>query len=318
MEVLLEMLQYILRRTIMIVPILLGVTILVFSLMHISGDPVKLIYGTNLTDEMLQEKRHELGLDQPVYKQYFQWVNKAAVGDLGVSIRTHAPVWNMIRDRIWATLELTIIALFITLIVSIPTGIISAVKRYTIFDQFSRIFALFWVSMPYFWLGLIFMLIFSINLNILPVSGRGGPIWTLDGFKYLILPSLTLGLPPAALFMRIIRSNMLEIIHEDYVRTARSKGLGENKVIIKHAFRNALISVVTLLGLRIPWLFGGAVITETVFAWPGMGRLLVDSIMKRDYPVVQGVVLIIAIMVVISNIAVDFAYAYLDPRIRYD
>ncbi len=312
------MLQYILRRTLYIIPILLGVTIIVFSLMHISGDPVKLIYGTNLTEEMLQEKRHELGLDQPIYSQYFNWVSSAAVGDLGVSIRTHANVWDMIRSRIGATLELTIIALFITLLVSIPAGIISAVKRYTVFDQIARIFALFWVSMPYFWLGLILMLIFSINLNILPVSGRGGPLWTWEGLKYIILPSLTLGLPPAALFMRIIRSNMLEIINEDYVRTARSKGLREYNVVIKHAFRNALISVVTLLGLRIPWLFGGAVITETVFAWPGMGRLLVDSIMKRDYPVVQGVVLIIAILVVLSNIIVDFAYAYLDPRIRYD
>lgn len=312
------MVQYILRRTLLIIPILLGVTILVFSLMHISGDPVKLTYGTNLTADMLQQKRQELGLDKPIVEQYFHWLINALHGDLGLSIRTHSGVIQLINERVWATLELTTIALLITLVVSIPAGIISAVKRYTFFDQVARIFALFWVSMPYFWLGLIFMIIFSINLKLLPVSGRGGAIWTWEGFKYLILPSLTLGLPPAALFMRMIRSNMLEIINEDYVRTAKSKGLKEYTVVLKHAFRNALISVVTLLGLRIPWLFGGAVITETVFAWPGMGRLLVDSIMKRDYPVVQGVVLVIAILVVISNIIVDFAYAFLDPRIRYN
>ncbi len=310
--------QYVMQRLLMLIPILLGVTMLVFSLMHISGDPILLIYGTNLDQEIIAEKRHELGLDQPIYRQYLNWVGRAVRGNLGLSIRTHDYVWNMIRDRIKATLELTIIALVITLLVSIPAGIISAVRRYTLFDQLARFFALFWVSMPYFWLGLVLMLIFGINLQWLPISGRGGFILSGEGLRSLILPSLTLGLPPAALFMRVIRSNMLEVINEDYVRTARSKGLIEYKVIIKHAFRNALLSVLTLLGLRIPWLFGGAVITETVFAWPGMGRLLVDAIMKRDYPVVQGIVLLIAILVVIFNIIVDLLYAYLDPRIRFE
>lgn len=310
--------QYIMQRLLMLIPILLGVTMLVFSLMHISGDPILLIYGTNLDQEIIAEKRHELGLDQPIYRQYLNWVGRAVRGNLGLSIRTHDYVWNMIRDRIKATLELTIIALVITLLVSIPAGMISAVRRYTLFDQLARFFALFWVSMPYFWLGLVLMLIFGINLQWLPISGRGGFILSGEGLRSLILPSLTLGLPPAALFMRVIRSNMLEVINEDYVRTARSKGLIEYKVIIKHAFRNALLSVLTLLGLRIPWLFGGAVITETVFAWPGMGRLLVDAIMKRDYPVVQGIVLLIAILVVIFNIIVDLLYAYLDPRIRFE
>lgn len=310
--------QYVMQRFLMLIPILLGVTMLVFSLMHISGDPILLIYGTNLDQEIIAEKRHELGLDQPIYRQYLNWVGRAVRGNLGLSIRTHDYVWNMIRDRIKATLELTIIALVITLLVSIPAGIISAVRRYTLFDQLARFFALFWVSMPYFWLGLVLMLIFGINLQWLPISGRGGFIFSGEGLRSLILPSLTLGLPPAALFMRVIRSNMLEVINEDYVRTARSKGLIEYKVIIKHAFRNALLSVLTLLGLRIPWLFGGAVITETVFAWPGMGRLLVDAIMKRDYPVVQGIVLLIAILVVIFNIIVDLLYAYLDPRIRFE
>lgn len=312
------MFQYILQRTILLIPILIGVTLLVFSLMHLSGDPVLLIFGLNVPKDILDQKRAELGLDQPIPLQYLRWVSRVSVGDLGTSIRTGDSVWNMIEARIAPTLELTIIALIITLVVSMPTGIISAVKRYTIFDQFSRIFALFWISMPYFWLGLVLMLIFSINLQWLPISGRLGPIWEWKGFLSLILPSLTLGLPPAALFMRIIRSSMLDTLNEDYVRTARSKGLSERIVIFKHVLRNSIIPVLTLLGLRIPWLFGGAVITETVFAWPGMGRLLVDSIMKRDYPVVQGVVLIIAIIVVFSNLMVDIMYAVVNPRIRYD
>lgn len=311
------MYHYIIRRLFFLIPVVAGVTILVFSLMHISGDPVRLMYGINVSKQKIMEKRQELGLDKPVYEQYFRWLLKAVTGDLGKSIRTHDDVWDMIKSRLGATLELTVIALIITLIVSVPAGIISAVKRYTLVDQFSRFFALFWVSMPYFWLGLVLMLIFSVKLQWFPISGRSGPIWTYSGLLSHILPSFTLGLPPAALFTRIIRSSMLEVINEDYIRTARSKGLAERVVIWKHAFRNSMISVLTLLGLRIPWLFGGAVITETVFAWPGMGRLLVDAIMKRDYPVVQGVVLMIAILVVLSNLIVDIMYAYVDPRIRF-
>lgn len=312
------MFSFLIRRSLMTVPIIIGVTIIVFLLMQASGDPIRLIYGANVPPERVAQLREDLGLDLPIYQQYLNWVGNLLRGDLGISIRTNIPVFTMIRERIIPTLELTILALIITLAVSIPAGIISAVKRYSIFDHFSRVFALFWVSMPYFWLGIIFILIFSINLRWFPVSGRGGPVFSLNGFKHIILPSLTLGLPPAALFMRIIRSKMLEIINEDYVRTARSKGLKESVIVIKHCFRNALVSVVTLLGLRIPWLFGGAVITETVFSWPGTGRLLVNSIMQRDYPVVQGTVLMIALLVIISNILVDFSYVLLDPRIRYN
>ena len=207
------MFSFLIRRSLMTIPIIIGVTIIVFLLMQASGDPIRLIYGANVPPERVAQLREDLGLDLPIYQQYLNWVGNLLRGDLGISIRTNIPVFTMITERIIPTLELTILALIITLVVSIPAGIISAVKRYSIFDHFSRVFALFWVSMPYFWLGIIFILIFSINLRWFPVSGRGGPVFSLNGFKHIILPSLTLGLPPAALFMRIIRSKMLEIIN---------------------------------------------------------------------------------------------------------
>jgi len=302
----------------MVIPIIIGVTIIVFALMHVTGDPIALMFGPGVSSEMVAQRRAELGLDRPLIQQYFSWLGNAVTGDLGRSIRTGDSVASMIQDRIGATLELTVIALLITLLVSVPAGIVSAVKKYTIFDHLSRIFAMLWVSMPMFWLGLILILFFGVFWQVLPVSGRHGPLWTGAGFLSFIMPSLTLGLPPAALFMRLIRSSMIDVFNEDYIRTARSKGLGENIIVYKHALRNAILPVVTLLGMRIPWLFGGSVITETVFSWPGMGRLLVDSILKRDYPIVQGIVLIIAILVIFFNLVVDLLYGYIDPRIRYD
>ncbi|MBC7238609.1 MAG: ABC transporter permease, partial [Chloroflexi bacterium] len=215
------------------------------------------------------------------------------------------------------TLELTVLALILTVAIAIPAGIISAMRPYTIIDNASRFIALFWVSMPYFWLGIMLMMVFGLRLRILPISGRGGPLWTLEGLKSATLPILTLGLPPIALFTRLTRSAMLEVVNEEYIRTARSKGVRETIVVVHHGLRNALLPVVTLLGLRLPWLFGGAVITETVFAWPGMGRLLVNAVMERDYPVVQGIVLVIALLTVLANLVVDFAYVLIDPRIRY-
>ncbi|MBO8142571.1 MAG: ABC transporter permease [Firmicutes bacterium] len=310
--------RYIFKRLVSLIPTVLGVSLIVFSLMHISGDPVRLMYGPNVAQEKVDERRAELGLDDPILVQYARWLFRAVQGDLGKSIRTNDRVTTMIGQRVEATLSLTILALLITLVISIPAGVISAVKPYSVFDNASRVFALFWVSAPNFWLGLIFILIFGVQLGWLPISGRHGPLWSVDGFLSHILPALTLGLPPAALFTRLIRSNMLEVIHEDYIRTARGKGLPETVIVVKHAMRNSLIPVMTLLGLRMPWLFGGAVVTETVFAWPGMGRLMVDSIMKRDYPVVQGAVLFLALLVVLANLLVDVMYAWVDPRIKYD
>ena len=311
------MLSYVIRRFLVMIPILAGVTVIIFSLMHVSGDPVRLMYGPNVSKEMIEKKRKELGLDKPLYLQYLRWANRIIHGDFGYSIHVQDSVTSLIQARIGPTLELTTVALILTLIFAIPIGVLSAVKPYTVIDNFARFFALFWVSMPYFWLGIVFILLFGVELRMLPISGRGGPLWSLQGIDHIILPAMTLGLPPMALFTRIVRSSMLEVIHEDYIRTARSKGLDERKVIYRHALRNALIPVVTLLAVRLPWLVGGAVITETVFAWPGMGRLLVDAVTQRDYPVVQGIVLILSTLVVLSNLGADLLYAYIDPRIRY-
>ncbi len=310
------MLIYLGRRILILIPVVLGVTAIIFSLMHVSGDPVRMMYGPNVPKEKIEEKRVELGLDRPIYVQYVRWLSQLAQGRLGYSIHLHDSVSILIRDRVIPTLELTGVALLFTLAFSIPLGVLSAVKRYTIFDHLGRMFSTFWLSMPYFWLGLLFILILGVDLQILPISGRGGPLWTLDGFRHILLPALTLGLPPMALFTRLVRSSMLEVINEEYIRTARSKGARESVVIFHHALRNALIPVITLLGLRIPWLFGGAVVTETVFAWPGMGRFLVDAVTQRDYPVVQGIVLMLSILVLLSNLVADLAYAYVDPRIR--
>lgn len=295
-----------------------GVTLLVFSLLHLTGDPIRLLYGLNVPEEIVQQRREELGLNRPVPVQYLLWLGRAVRGDLGQSITTGDRVVAMIGARVGPTLELTILALLVTLTVSIPAGIVAAVRRDTWLDALSRIAALFWVSMPIFWLGLLFILVFGVKLGWLPISGRAETFWSLDGLRTHLLPVLTLGLPPAALFTRLTRSSMLEVIGEEYIRTARSKGLAERTVIVRHALRNALIPLLTLIGLRLPWLFGGAVITETVFAWPGMGRLLVDSVLKRDYPVVQGIVMAMAALVVASSLLVDLLYAYVDPRIRYD
>ncbi len=310
------MLIFLGRRVLILIPVVLGVTAIIFSLMHVSGDPVRMMYGPNVPKEKIEEKRIELGLDKPIYVQYVRWLSQLAQGRLGYSIHLHDSVSILIRDRIIPTLELTSVALLFTLVFSIPLGVLSAVKRYTIFDHLGRMFSTFWLSMPYFWLGLLFILILGVDLQLFPISGRGGPLWTVDGIRHILLPALTLGLPPMALFTRLVRSSMLEVINEEYVRTARSKGARESVVIFHHALRNALIPVITLLGLRIPWLFGGAVVTETVFAWPGMGRVLVDAVTQRDYPVVQGIVLMLSILVLLSNLLADMAYAYVDPRIR--
>lgn len=311
------MLDYIARRLLIMIPVLIGVTLIIFGLMHVSGDPVRLMFGPNVPREKVEEKRVELGLDQPIYVQYFRWIGQLLHGDFGRSIHVQDRVMSLIQSRIGPTFELTLVALLFTILLSIPIGVLSAIKPYSILDNMGRFFALFWVSMPYFWLGLVFILFFGVFLRWLPISGRGGALWTIDGLRHVLLPALTLGLPPLALFMRMVRSSMLEIINEDYIRTARSKGIREGRVIFRHALRNALIPVVTLIGLRVPWLFGGAVITETVFAWPGTGRLLVDAVTQRDYPVVQGIVVVLAALVLLSNLAVDLVYAYIDPRIRY-
>lgn len=294
------------------VPVVIGVTVVVFSIMHLApGDPVQLMLGPEAPAEAAEALRKKLGLDDPLHVQYLRWLSRVIRGDFGESIRGHQPVLEAIWIRLPATLELTLAAMMISLLIAIPAGIISAIKQYSLLDHSCMVGALFGVSMPVFWQGLMLMLIFSFYLGWTPISGRGS-------ISHLILPAITLGTFQAALVARLTRSSMLEVIRQDYIKTARSKGLRERIVIIKHALKNALIPVVTIVALQLPVLFGGAVITETVFAWPGMGRFMVQSIFNRDFPVVQGIVLIMTILVILANLLADILYTYLDPRIRYE
>ncbi|MBT9142852.1 MAG: Glutathione transport system permease protein GsiC [Dehalococcoidia bacterium] len=294
------------------VPIILGVTIVVFLIMHLApGCPTTIMLGDHATPEAIEELRDRFGLDDPLAVQYFRWLSQIARGDFGRSIHTRQPVLDMVLQRVPATIELTLTAMIVSLLIALPVGIISATKRHSIFDHAGMVGALFGVSMPVFWQGLMMILVFSFVLGWTPISGRGD-------ISHLILPAITLGTSMAALVARLTRSSMLEIIRQDYITTARSKGLVERIVIIKHALKNALIPVVTIVALQLPVLFGGAVITETVFAWPGMGRLIVTSIFVRDFPVVQAAVLIITMLVVLANLLADILYTFLDPRIRYD
>ena len=302
----------IIRRLISMVPIILGVTIVVFSILHIApGCPTTIMLGDHATPEAIEELRNRFGLDDPIPVQYFRWLSEVVRGDFGRSIHTRQLVSEMVLQRLPATVELSLTAMILAILIAIPVGIISATKQFSIFDHTGMLGALFGVSMPVFWQGLMMMLIFAFFLGWVPISGRGT-------ISHLILPAITLGTSQAALLARLTRSSMLEVIKQDYITTARSKGLVEKIVLIKHALKNALIPVVTILAIQLPVLFGGAVITETVFAWPGMGRLIVTSIFVRDFPVVQAAVLIIAVIVILCNLFADILYTYLDPRVKYD
>lgn len=313
------MTKYIIRRLLLFVPALIGVTILTSSLIYLSpGDPARLMLGPQARTEAIVQLREEMGLDKPFYIRYFDWMSKVFRGNLGRSLQRNENVGDMILNRVPATLQLAFFALIVALAIAIPTGVLSGLYPNSVFDNIARLFAVFWISMPSFWLGLVLLLIFSLNLNWLPISGQGGPMWTATGILHIILPAFALGARRVAILTRLIRSRMMEILQEDYIRTARSKGLPERLVVYRHAFRNVLIPVITVLGLQIPWLFSGSVIIEKVFAWPGMGRMLVDAVFKRDYPVVQGSILVFAIIVMALNLTVDLTYAYIDPRIKYD
>ncbi|MCL0051382.1 ABC transporter permease [Thermodesulfovibrionales bacterium] len=310
------MLTYIIRRLGLMVFIMLGVSVITFSMIHlVPGDPAEVIaterYGEEITAETIEHVRRELGLDQPVYVQYARWLINVLQGDLGYSFRTDRPVLDEILTRLPATLQLALAGMLVALIIAIPVGIVSATRQYSAVDNISMFGALLGVSMPNFWLGLLLILFFSVHLGWLPVFGRGG-------IEHLILPSITLGTGMAAITTRLIRSSMLEVLKADYIRTARAKGLKEKVVIYKHALKNAMIPVVTIVGLQFASLLEGAVIVEVIFAWPGIGRLLVDSIFARDFMLIQGCILFIAAMFVLVNLLVDISYAYLDPKIRYE
>ncbi len=302
---------YIIRRLLLAVPVLIGVSILVFAIIRfIPGDPARAIAGVHASESYIEQVRSELLLDEPLHVQYFVYAANLLQGDMGRSTFTRRPVTVELYERFPNTLLLTVTAMGIATVIGMSAGIVSATKRYSLFDNFSMLAALVGVAAPVFWLGLMFQLLFAVNLGWLPSGGMG--TW-----QHLVLPALTLGLATTALIARITRSSMLDVLRQDYITTARSKGLVERVVTYKHALKNALIPVITVMGMQFGILLGGAVLTETVFSWPGVGRLMVDSILARDYPVVQGAVLVLAVFFVTINLVVDIIYAFLDPRITY-
>ncbi len=272
--------------------------------------------GLRAQEEAVVRIRAELGLDKPYYIRYLNWLSNAVRGNLGRSLQRNEKVMDLIRERLPATLEMTLFAVLIALMVAIPVGIISATRADTFIDNILSFFSLFWVSMPGFWIAIVAVLLLSMHWGIFPISGRGGPLWTAKGLHYLALPGLILGIRQVAIISRLIRVSMLEILNEDYIRTARSKGLAEWKVVCKHALRNAMIPTVTIFGVQLPELMSLGVIIETVFAWPGTGRMLVDAVLKRDYTLVQGIVFVYALLVILMNLLVDLLYGYIDPRIK--
>ena len=310
---------YVLRRLVVTVPVLLGVSVLAFAIMRIvPGDPVRLIAGPDAPEDVVTRIRVELGLERPLHVQYLSFLARALQGDLGRSLRSRAPVVDEILARFPATLELTTVSMLIAVLIGIPLGLVSAVRRATWVDYTAMGVSLSTLSMPIFWVAIVAIWIFSLNLGWLPVSGRGGPVWTWNGLMHMALPALTLATTSIAIISRLTRSGMVEVLSREYVTTARAKGVPDVLVVGKHALKNALIPVVTVVGLQYGFLLGGAVVTETIFAWPGVGRLAMTSILQRDYPVVQGCVLLVAVLFVLINLAVDLLYGWLDPRIRYE
>lgn len=306
------MTNYVIKRLLLAVPVLFGVVILVFFMVRLTpGDPAVIMAGEQASEAEIELIRVQLKLDQPLHIQLGLFLENLIQGDLGRSTRSRAPVTSEIMTRFPNTLILMLTAMAIATLVGVTTGVISAVKQYSFFDAAAMFVALIGISMPVFWLGLLLMLYFSVNLGLLPAAGSG--TW-----KHLILPSIALATVPTAIISRMTRSSVLEVLRQDYIRTARSKGLRENAVIIQHALKNAMIPVITVVGLQAGTLMGGAVLTESVFNWPGLGRLMVDSILARDYPVVQGAVLLLAVVFIFVNLLVDILYALFDPRIRYD
>ena len=306
------MLRYIIRRVLFLIPVLLGVAFCVFTLLYLTtGDPARMVLGDMATDEAIKEFRDKEGLNDPYLVQFGNYVWKAINGDIGRSYSSRRPVMKELLTAFPYTLKLSAFAMIIAILIGIPCGIISAIKQYSWFDTITMIFAMVGLSMPVFWLGLLLILLFSVHLRWLPSSG-------FSTFKAMILPSVALAAQSISMVTRMTRSSMLEVVRADYIRTARAKGQKESIVIWVHALRNALIPVVTLCGLQFGSLLSGAILTETVFAVPGVGQLMIRAIMARDYPIVQGGVLFVAIAFSIVNLLVDLLYAYIDPRIKAD
>lgn len=337
------MVQFFFRRLGMIIPTFIGITLLTFLFIHlIPGDPILILAGERgITPEKYAELRAQFGYDQPFIVQYWDYLKGVLQGDLGNSLVTQRPVWSEFLPRFKATLELGICAMIFAVVVGVPTGVIAAVKRGSIFDHTAVGLSLTGYSMPIFWWGMMLIMLVSVNLDLTPVSGRisdmvflddsepltgfmlidtyfygeEGDFW--DAIHHLILPAIVLGTIPLAVIVRMTRSSMLEVLSEDYILTARAKGLGRARIILIHALRNALIPVITVIGLQVGTMLGGAILTETIFSWPGVGRWLIEALQRRDYPVVQSGVLLVASLIIIVNFLVDLLYGFVDPRIRH-
>jgi peptide/nickel transport system permease protein len=314
--------RYLLRRLLLLVPVLLGVSVVVFLVLHLSpGDPAEIMLGSQASQADVARLRADLGLDEPLPLQYARWMAHVLQGDLGRSIRLRQPVLGEVLIRFRATLLLTTTALFLSTVCGIALGVLSAARPRSLVDRLSTLGSIFGASMPSFWLGLVLMVCFSLWLGWLPASGMYGAHGTgglADLLSHLALPAVTLAAASTTIIARLTRSTMLDILRQDFVRTARAKGLVESGVVLRHALRNALIPTVTVVGVQAGYLLGGAILTETVFAWPGVGTLMIQGILARDFPLVQGCVLVIALGFVLFNLAVDLLYAFLDPRIRYE
>lgn len=333
------MLKYIIKRILMLIPVLIGVSIIVFLIMRVfSPDPAPIVLGQHATQQATEAWRQANGLNDPIYLQYIHYLQGALTGDLGTSYYTKTPVTKEILTRFPATIELAIVAIVLASIFGILIGVISAVKKNSIFDNAGMLLALIGVSMPIFWLGILLIIFFSGFLHWLPSNGRIDPLlqplhitglylvdslMTInmnafkDALRHIILPASALAMYSMAIITRMTRSSMLDTLQQDYIRTARAKGVSEGRVIVRHALRNGLIPIITVIGLQLGSLLGGAVLTETVFSWPGIGAYTVACILKSDFPVVQGVVLLVAAIFVMVNLLVDVIYAFLDPRIKY-
>jgi len=300
------------KKVLIGIPVVFFVSLFIFLLMQMMpGDPIRLIAGERVTPQRIEELRRSWGLDQPIYVQYFYWLSHVIVGDFGFSYVTRLPVSHLIWSRLSYTIQLTLTSLALSYVLGIPIGVTAALKRGTFLDNTTIGISTFFYSMPTYWLGLMLMLVFGLYLRWFPVSGA-------SGFESMVLPTVTLTLPFVAMSARIVRTEMLDVLTEDYVRTAWAKGLPSRRVVLRHALRNALIPLTVMFFLDLPWIIGGAVIVETVFAWPGMGSLLYKSVVRQDYSVVQAIVLVIAILTVVCNILGDIVSAFLDPRIRVE
>lgn len=314
------MLQYIGRRLLALIPVLIVVGVIVFTIIHLTpGDPASVILGESATQEEVDQLRQALGLDQPLMSQFITWIGQVATGNLGTSVFSGEPVAQTIINRLGPTVSLAIVACMVSLCIAIPTAILAVWKRDSVLDPAFMSVTLLGVSIPNFWLALLLILLFAVVLRWLPVAGYvpiSEGVW--PWLSHLILPAVVLSVQQAGIISRMLRDGMLDIMHQDYIRTARAKGLKERVVLIKHTLSNAMIPTTTVIGASIAGLLGGAVVTETIFAIPGIGGLIVESIARRDYPVLQGTVLFVATVYVIVNLVVDLAYAVLDPRIRYD